>query len=304
MRLPRVLIALTASVAAALLVTGGNAAPASAGASTTPATTPATSTDARSPHRSAAQPLERAHAHNDYEHERPLFDALDQGFTSVEADVWLVDGELYLGHDGPDLTRTLRGRYLEPLAQRFRADGGSLYPHWDGTLRLLIDVKSDGSAAWPVLERQLARYPELMTTYRQGRVHEGAVTAVVSGNRDLPAMQSATTRRSFYDGRLSDLGKGISPDLMPLVSNNWSAIGYTGGPFTDAHRAALRSAVDRAHAEGYEIRFWATPDAPGATRDTVWAEELAADVDVYNTDDLAGLRAWLIAHDQQERRCA
>ena len=285
MRLRRVLIALTTT----LLVTGGGAAT-------------ATALEAPgSPHRTTVQPLERAHAHNDYEHARPLVDALDHGFTSVEADVWLVDGELYLGHDGPDLTRTLRSHYLEPLAQRFRDNGGSVYPGWHHDLRLLVDVKSDGPSTWPVLERQLAAYPELMTVYRQGRVHAGAVTAVVSGNRDLPAMQSATTRWSFYDGRLSDLGKGISPALMPLVSNNWSAVGYTGGPFTAAHRALLRSYVDRAHAEGYQIRFWATPDAPGATRETVWAEELAADVDVYNTDDLAGLQSWLLAHDPQER---
>lgn len=39
-------------------------------------------------------PLERAHAHNDYEHARPLFDALERGFNSVEADVHLVDGRL------------------------------------------------------------------------------------------------------------------------------------------------------------------------------------------------------------------
>ena len=37
---------------------------------------------------SGTQPLERAHAHNDYEHARPLLDALSHGFTSVEADVW------------------------------------------------------------------------------------------------------------------------------------------------------------------------------------------------------------------------
>ncbi|MFM6848463.1 MAG: phosphatidylinositol-specific phospholipase C/glycerophosphodiester phosphodiesterase family protein [Terrabacter sp.] len=285
MRLQRVLIALTTT----LLVTAGSTAPAIALKSH------------RNPHRATTQPLERAHAHNDYEHARPLADALDHGFTSVEADVWLVDGELYLGHDGPDLTRTLRSHYLDPLAKRFRANGGSVYPGWAGELRLLIDVKSDGHAAWPIIESQLSAYPELMTVYRQGKVHRRAVTAVVSGNRDLPAMQAATTRWSFYDGRLTDLGKNISPTLMPLVSNNWSAVGYAGGPFTDAHRALLRSYVDRAHAEGYQIRFWATPDAPGATRDTVWAEELAADVDVYNTDDLTGLQAWLLAHDPQER---
>ncbi|MHA3836241.1 phosphatidylinositol-specific phospholipase C/glycerophosphodiester phosphodiesterase family protein [Terrabacter sp. AAH1] len=289
MRLGRFLITLTPT----LLVTAVLA--------TTSSPSTATALEATgNPHRATAQPLERAHAHNDYEHARPLADALDHGFTSVEADVWLVDGELYLGHDGPDLTRTLRSHYLDPLAKRFRANGGSIYPGWNGKLRLLIDVKSDGSATWPVIERQLSAYPELVTAFRQGRVQHRAVTAVVSGNRDLPAMQAATTRRSFYDGRLSDLGKGISPTLMPLVSNNWSAVGYTGGPFTEAHRALLRAYVTRAHAQGYEIRFWATPDTPGATRDTVWAEELAADVDAYNTDDLAGLRSWLLTHDPQE----
>ena len=43
-------------------------------------------------------PLPRAHAHNDYRHERPLFDALDHGFCSVEADIFLVEGQLLIGH--------------------------------------------------------------------------------------------------------------------------------------------------------------------------------------------------------------
>jgi len=35
----------------------------------------------------AVIPLARAHAHNDYLHPRPMLDALDAGFTSVEADI-------------------------------------------------------------------------------------------------------------------------------------------------------------------------------------------------------------------------
>ena len=35
-----------------------------------------------------------AFSHNDYEHSRPLFDALDRGFNCVEADLWYIDGEL------------------------------------------------------------------------------------------------------------------------------------------------------------------------------------------------------------------
>src|SRR6476469_3187502 len=43
---------------------------------------------------SQAEPLQQAHAHNDYEHQHPLRHALDHGFTSVAADVSLVDGQL------------------------------------------------------------------------------------------------------------------------------------------------------------------------------------------------------------------
>ena len=55
-------------------------------------------------------PLSAAHAHNDYRHERPLLDALEHGFCSVEADVFLVDDKLCVAHDAPEITpqRTLR----------------------------------------------------------------------------------------------------------------------------------------------------------------------------------------------------
>ena len=256
--------------------------------------------------RSTVQPLERAHAHNDYEHTRPLLDALDHGFTSVEADVWLVDGELYLGHDGPDLSRTLTAEYLAPLAQRFRENGGAISPHWRDSLRLLIDVKSEGTAAWPVIESRLAAYPQLVTAYRQGRVHERAVTDVISGNRDLAAMQAATTRFSFYDGRIGDLGGPLDASIMPLISDNWTKLfTWRGeGDMPAAERARLHEIVDTAHARGQDVRFWATPDVPGRARDALWRELVADDVDVLNTDDLAGLQRFLLAEDPAEQDAA
>jgi len=42
----------------------------------------------------ALRPLPQAHSHNDYEQKRPLLEALDHGFCSVEADVFLVEGSL------------------------------------------------------------------------------------------------------------------------------------------------------------------------------------------------------------------
>ncbi|KGN39253.1 hypothetical protein N803_01835 [Knoellia subterranea KCTC 19937] len=259
-------------------------------------------TAAAVPSHPSVQPLERAHAHNDYEHDRPLLDALDHGFTSAEADVWLVDGELYLGHDGPDLDRTLRAEYLEPLAQRFRENGGSIHRGWRADFRLLIDVKSEGTAAWPVIERQLTAYPQLFSVYRNGRAHERAVTAVISGNRDLAAMQAATTRFSFYDGRMSDLGGPLDTSLVPLISDNWTKFfTWQGiGPMPEAERARLQQIVATAHANGQQVRFWATPDLALPNREALWRELVAADVDVLNTDDLAGLQDFLLAEDPAE----
>src|SRR3954469_3522630 len=74
-------------------------------------------------------PLPNAHAHNDYEHARPLLDALDHGFTSVEADVYTIRGVLLVGHDREALTpeRTLEKLYLVPLAERVQENHGHVY---------------------------------------------------------------------------------------------------------------------------------------------------------------------------------
>lgn len=257
---------------------------------------------------SAVEPLERAHAHNDYEHDRPLADALDHGFTSVEADVWLVDGELRVAHDLEDAQPgvTLQSLYLDPLRDRYRANRGSIHHRWDGSLQLLIDIKSDGPATYAAIDRALRAYAPLMTRWTNGRMKEGAVTAVISGNRPLADMAAQRTRLAGYDGRLADLTSGLPAALMPLVSDNWTRhFTWTGvGPMPEAERQKLHSIVDTAHSQGYRVRFWATPDMPGAERDAVWRELIAADVDHINTDDLAGLQAFLLAHDFQEQQAA
>ncbi|WNV75623.1 phosphatidylinositol-specific phospholipase C/glycerophosphodiester phosphodiesterase family protein [Geodermatophilus sp. DSM 44513] len=260
------------------------------------------------PTTSDVQPLERAHAHNDYEHDRPLLDALEHGFTSVEADVWLVDGELRVAHDLVDASPgvTLESLYLQPLAERVAANRGSVYPGWDGSLQLLVDVKSEAAATYAAIDAQLREYAVLMTRWTDGREKERAVTAVISGNRDLPAMAAQRTRFAGYDGRLADLGSGLPATLVPLVSDNWTRhFTWLGiGPMPEAERARLREIVAEAHAEGYRVRFWATPDLPGPQRDALWGELVAADVDHLNTDDLPGLQAFLLEEDPQEQRAA
>ncbi|MFI9246389.1 phosphatidylinositol-specific phospholipase C/glycerophosphodiester phosphodiesterase family protein [Streptomyces sp. NPDC053086] len=247
------------------------------------------------------RPLWHAHAHNDYDHQRPLFDALGHRFGSVEADIFLVGDQLLVGHDPSELdpSRTLESLYLEPLAARVQANHGAVYRGWRRPLRLLIDIKTEGSSTYLELDRRLRRHAHLFTRYAHGRVHAGPVTAVVSGDRAARTpMEAQTERRAFYDGRLSDLGTPAPASFISLISDNWTQnFTWTGeGPFPDAERQKLRGITRAAHARGQHIRFWATPDTAGPARDALWTELLDAGVDCLNTDDLAGLETFLDAH--------
>ncbi|WP_225635031.1 phosphatidylinositol-specific phospholipase C/glycerophosphodiester phosphodiesterase family protein [Streptomyces solaniscabiei] len=246
------------------------------------------------------RPLWRAHAHNDYEHPRPLLDALDHRFGSVEADIYLVGDQLLVAHDPEDLdpARTLESLYLDPLAARVRAHHGRVYRGERRSLQLLVDIKTEGAATYLELDRHLRRYQHLFTTWAHGRVHPGAVTVVVSGDRAARVpMAAQSTRRAFYDGRLTDLGTSAPASFVPLISDNWTlTFTWQGvGAFPEAERSKLRDIVGAAHGRGQRVRFWATPDLPGAARDAVWGELLAAGVDHLNTDDLPGLEAFLDA---------
>ncbi|MFJ2832449.1 phosphatidylinositol-specific phospholipase C/glycerophosphodiester phosphodiesterase family protein [Streptomyces sp. NPDC087263] len=247
------------------------------------------------------RPLWRAHAHNDYDHPRPLFDALDHRFGSVEVDIYLVGDQLLVAHDPVDLdpTRTIESLYLDPLAARVKANHGSVYRGYRTPLQLLIDIKTEGSSTYLELDRHLRRYKNLFTTYKHGRVYPGAVTAVISGDRAARTpMEAQSERRAFYDGRLADLGSAAPASFVPLISDNWT-LNFTwlgNGPFPAAEREKLRGIIAAAHARKQKVRFWATPDLAGPARDALWTELLAADVDYLNTDDLAGLEVFLDAH--------
>ncbi|MFF4229307.1 phosphatidylinositol-specific phospholipase C/glycerophosphodiester phosphodiesterase family protein [Streptomyces sp. NPDC001820] len=249
------------------------------------------------------RPLRRAHAHNDYLHQRPLHDALSHGFTSVEADIFLVDGDLLVAHEPADLdpARTLRSLYLNPLLARVKANHGSVYRGHHRPVQLLIDIKTDGVAAYLELDRQLRNYRRMLSSCSDGHVRLGAVTPVISGDRAARVpMEAQRVRYAFYDGRLDDLGSAAPASFIPLISSNWTqSFSWRGvGQFPAAEREKLHAIVAAAHDRGQRVRFWATPDVAGPERDAVWTELLAARVDHINTDDLAGLERFLRARGQ------
>jgi hypothetical protein len=236
-------------------------------------------------------PLPQAHAHNDYEHDRPLLDALDHGFCGVEADIHLVDGALLVAHDRNQTRadRTLEKLYLAPLRERTRQNGGRVYPNGP-TVILLIDLKSEGAATYLTLKPLLAAYKDILTEFKPGMTVTNAVTVILSGDRPRELLASESSRYAAMDGRIPDLESNASPQLIPLVSDNWSNhFPWRGeGQPTTQDLARLQSMVRSAHDQGRVIRFWAIPDQPNA-----WSLMRDAGVDLINTDDLGGLRDFL-----------
>jgi hypothetical protein len=249
--------------------------------------------------------LPGGHAHNDYRHHRPLLSALDQGFTSVEVDIWPYQGRdgvhnLVVGHDEVDLEgwRTLRGLYLEPLARRV-AEYGAVQPGYDRPFQLLVEIKSDPELSWELLEAELDEYRHMLTRFEGDRIEPNAVTVVISGKPPREKLAAAEVRYAACDGTLAAVGSGQPASLVPLCSEKWGwKFTWDGrGEMPADQRERLREWVAKAHAEGRTVRFWGVPGGGSAkTRKAFWREMKAAGVDYLGTDDLPALRSYLRAH--------
>ncbi len=235
--------------------------------------------------------LVRAHSHNDYHHKRPLFDALANGFCSVEADIILSNDNLLVGHDRFELNKelTLEKLYLAPLAKRVKANGGSVYKA-KAPFHLMIDFKTDGPTTYAALKPLLEKYRFMLTAFTADTTKPGAVTIVISGSRPREAMEKDAKRLAGYDGRLGDLGKAESRHFMPWISDSWSShFKWRGkGDLPAGEQAKLAKIVKSAHADRQKIRFWAAPDNPAA-----WEIFHKAGVDFINTDHLENLAEFL-----------
>ncbi len=245
--------------------------------------------DSAPPARAGA--LLSAYAHNDYAHPHPLFDALAQGFNRVEADVWLVDGQLLVAHNlkAVQPERTLAALYLDPLRALIQDHGGQVFTN-ARTFTLLIDVKSAAEPTWFALRQLLQNYTNLLTSWSAHQTHTNSLAIILSGNRAFQLLAAEPLRYAALDGRLADLPANPSPQLVPLISDNWTLhFSWRGhGDFPPDEKKRLRELVGQVHQQGRILRFWAIPDHPNA-----WRELQSAGVDILGTDDLIGLAKFL-----------
>jgi len=226
-----------------------------------------------------------AFSHNDYWRTRPLLDALSYRFNCVEADLWLIDGELFVAHDSADIQpeATFENLYLKPLAAYISKHNGKVYPESDRPFYLMVDCKTNGESMYPVLKKQMEPYKELFCSIENGVYKEGAVLFFLSGDRPRKSMTEETTRFIFMDGRIEDLGKDIPNTLIPVVSDNYSKFfKWRGeGEMPTGELQRMREMINQAHKENKLFRWWGAPDTEQFKR--FFIEE---GVDLIGADDL------------------
>lgn len=239
-------------------------------------------------------PLPLAHSHNDYEQAKPLTAALENGFTSVEADVLYIYGKLYVGHNMPDKKRhklkTLTKQYLQPLYKRFKANGGEIYKGYEGEFYLWIDIKFEASRAYKALRKALMPYKEMLNYYEDNELHKGKITVILSGDRPFRPLLFDNLKLMTLDGRPSDLDKNYSSKVMPFISQHAGIICQTRD-LSEVGAEEIQRVADfaaKAKAQGKKVRLWATPED-----EQLWEQLEKAGVGLLNTDDLGRLRRYL-----------
>lgn len=217
------------------------------------------------------------HAHNDYEQRKPLIQAMHNGMSSIEADVHLVNGQLYVSHGKPKIkspSKTLEAMYLAPLQKHIELNKGKVHLSQEKPIILMIDVKTTATATFVAIENAIAKYPEL--NYKNG----GPIRYVISGNRDIPRI-IASKHGIGVDGRPSDLETAHTSEQIPMISQNYKKYStWKGqGDMPSEDQEKIRKLVQIAHAQGKIVRLWASPDHV-----EVWNTLLDLGVDLINTD--------------------
>lgn len=214
--------------------------------------------------------LHRAHAHNDYQRNKPLEKALDCGITSIEVDLFLHKGTLRVAHTSIAVgTKPLfKSLYIDPLAQRVLENGGTVFPGDSTQLILMIEPKKNKEKLLHALKVLLNDYPYLFAEYRGTNPQWAPIKILITGNP--PKQQVLTHEPSILalDGGVYMLTDTFKPSDVPRISMNYkSTFKWRGrGKMRMHEHEKLAQLVAAVESQGKELRFWNMPNRPAIWR--------------------------------------
>jgi alkaline phosphatase len=225
-----------------------------------------------------------AHSHNDYEQKSPFWLAYNNHFGSIEADIFLVHGELMVAHDSNELKRnvSLEISYLHNLAACLEKNEGYPYPDPKEKLQLLIDIKSDSLETLNQLIWLLNQYPQI--------TGNPDIRIVITGRRPDPILFAGYPSFIYFDGVLSENYPDAVLPRIKMFSDDFRKYSAWNGkgkiPWKD--RSALQAKIKKAHELGIDVRLWNAPDIINA-----WMIFEDLQVDYINTDHIADLSKFM-----------
>lgn len=233
-----------------------------------------------------------AHSHNDYLQILPFGWAYEQGFGSVEADLFLKNDTLFVAHEYREIDseKTFENLYLYPVLEACQKNGGYIYPDKNKSLQLLIDLKTDHTSTLPALVK-------LLEPHRKYFYPQGTVKVVISGSTPKPEHFSNYPEYIFFDGRPEINYTDEQLKKVGLISQsfrNYSLWNGKGIP-VEKERQLLSKVVEKAHAQEKPVRFWASPDISNA-----WKFLMNLGVDYINTDKVQELGHYLTRRKSDE----
>lgn len=231
--------------------------------------------------------MKNAHAHNDYLHDLPFYEAYAQHYGMIEADIFRQNETLVVAHEKSSIEpeRTLMSLYIKPIIEQINRNNGKVYR--DGQrLQLLIDVKEDGENALHLLEKQLKPYRAFFDL----KNNPNAVQLVISGDMPKPENFDNFDDIFYFDGRPKQPYTPQSFARVPLISTSiFDFVRWNGkGLITAPQYAMIKNFVDSVHAVGKPVRFWGMPNSLTSYRTLI-----KLGVDYIGCDNLSELTNYL-----------
>lgn len=230
----------------------------------------------------------KVHSHNDYLQKRPLMEAYEAKADQIEADVFLVGDSLIVAHSKKEINpdHTLNQLYLNPIASLFKQYKNKVSKDKKYTFSLMIDVKENWNAVYPVLKREIEKYGDVFNRAK----NKYAIQIVISGNRPADSTFYTFPKWLFFDG-LPNINYA-KKDLkrVTMISNNFASYSkWKGsGDISETDKQKLEKIVVQAQQLKKPMRFWGAPDTENS-----WVTQLSIGSTIINTDKVEQVKYFL-----------
>jgi hypothetical protein len=212
----------------------------------------------------------KIHSHNDYTHQKPFYEAVQNKTFSIEADIFLVGDSLIVAHSKEEIIagNTLDKMYLKPIQDLSATK--DFY-----SFQLMIDIKDSWSLTYPVLLKTLQRYQKSFKKQNQ------QVIVAISGNRPADSTFRNYPDLIHFDGLPNVNYAAADLEKITMISDNFATYSkWKGiGEISAIDKAKLTELISNAHKIGKAFRFWGAPDNKAC-----WKLLHALGADIINTD--------------------